>query len=101
MKKGIWNTIIIIHNTAKILCIDIKKCITYNSIRREACFSSGLTLKSDMLINRVIDRWRTTLKSDMLTSLSGRWQTTLKLASKREYVTQWCYYSLFKFMGEQ
>lgn len=29
----------------------------------------------------------------------GRWQTTLKLATKREYVTQWCYYSLFKFTG--
>ena len=34
----------------------------YNNIRRKACFSSGLTLKSDMLVNHVIDRWRTTLK---------------------------------------
>lgn len=30
--------------------------------------------------------------------IAGRWQTTLKLAAKREYVTHWCYYSLFKFM---
>lgn len=27
----------------------------------------------------------------------GRWQTTLKLATKREYIAQWCYCSLFKF----
>ncbi len=47
------------------LCIDIKNGFTYNNIRRKACFSSGLTLKSDMLVNHVIDRWRTTLKSDI------------------------------------
>lgn len=49
--------------------IDIKSGFAYNNIRRKACFSSGLTLKSDMLVNHVVDRWRTTLKSDMLTSL--------------------------------
>lgn len=30
--------------------------------------------------------------------MTGRWQTTLKLVTMREYITQWCYYSLFKFM---
>ena len=35
----------------------------------KACFSSGLTLKSDMLVNPVIDRWRTTLKSDIFTGI--------------------------------
>jgi hypothetical protein len=48
--------------------IDIKNAYTYNNIRRKACFSSGLTLKSDMLVNHVIGRWRTTLKSDIFTS---------------------------------
>lgn len=33
-----------------------------NNSRRKACFSSGLTLKSDMFVNYVIDRWQTTLK---------------------------------------
>lgn len=37
---------------------------SYNIGRRKACFSSGLTLKSDMFVSRKIDRWRTTLKSD-------------------------------------
>ena len=50
------------------LSIDIKNRFAYNNIRRKACFSSGLTLKSDMLVNHVIDRWRTTLKSDIFTS---------------------------------
>lgn len=49
--------------------IDIKNVFAYNNSRRKACFSNGLTLKSDMLVNHVIDRWRTTLKSDTLTSL--------------------------------
>ena len=53
-----------------------------------------------MLVNHVIDRWRTTLESDILPTNVGRWQTTLKLATKREYVAQWCYYSLFKFTEE-
>ena len=51
------------------LFIDIKNRCAYNNIRRKACFSSGLTLKSDMLVNHVIDRWRTTLKSDIFTSI--------------------------------
>lgn len=50
------------------LPIDIKNRFAYNNIRRKACFSSGLTLKSDILINHLIDRWRTTLKSDIFTS---------------------------------
>jgi len=48
--------------------IDIKNRFAYNNIRRKASFSSGLTLKSDMLVNHVIDRWRATLKSDIFTS---------------------------------
>ena len=48
--------------------IDIKNAYAYNNIRGRACSSSGLTLKSDMLVNHVIDRWRTTLKSDIFTS---------------------------------
>lgn len=48
--------------------IDIKNRFAYNNIRRKACFSSGLTLKSDRLVNHVIDRWRTTLKSDIFTN---------------------------------
>lgn len=47
------------------LFIDIKNRFAYNNTRRKACFSSGLTLESDMLVNHVIDRWRTTLKSDI------------------------------------
>lgn len=47
--------------------IDIKKEVAYNNIKRKACFSSGLTLKSDMLVNQGIDRWRTTLKTDIFT----------------------------------
>lgn len=79
--------------------IDIKNGFPYNNIRREACFSSGLTLKSDILVNREIDRWRTTLKLRYIYQYYvGRWQTTLKLATKREYVVQWCYYSLFKYL---
>ena len=50
-------------------------------VEEKRAFLSGLTLKSDMLVNQVIDRWR----------------TTLKLATKREYIAQWCYCSLFKF----
>ena len=49
--------------------IDIKSGFAYNNIRRKACFSSGLTLKSDMFVNHVIDRWRTTLKPDIFTSV--------------------------------
>ncbi|MCI5740529.1 MAG: hypothetical protein MR302_03315, partial [Lachnospiraceae bacterium] len=50
------------------LFIDIKNRFAYNNTRRKACFSSGLTLESDMLVNHVIDRWRTTLKSDIFTN---------------------------------
>lgn len=50
------------------LSIDTKNRFVYNN-KRKACFSSGLTLKSDMLVNHAIDRWRTTLKSDIYTSL--------------------------------
>ena len=50
------------------LSIDIKNRFAYNNIRRKACFSSGLILESDMFVNHVIDRWRTTLKSDIFTS---------------------------------
>ena len=64
--------------------VDINDGFASNTIRRKACFSSGLTLKSDMLVNRMIDRWR----------------TTLKLAVKGEYITQWCNCSLFVFWGE-
>ena len=49
--------------------IDIENEIAYNTIKRKACFSSGLTLKSDMFVNQMIDRWRTTLKSDIFTSV--------------------------------
>ena len=45
--------------------VDIKIAVAYNNIRGGACSSSGLTLKSDMLVDHVIDRWRTTLKSDI------------------------------------
>ena len=55
--------------TSRISYIDIKNRIVYNNSRRKACFSSGLTLKSDMLVNQVIDRWRTTLKSDIFTNI--------------------------------
>ena len=71
------------------LFIDIKNRFAYNNTRRKACFSSGLTLKSDMLVNHVIDQHAV-----------GRWQTTLKLATEREYIAQWCYCSLFKFMED-
>ena len=50
------------------MSIDIKNQFASNNIRRKACFSSGLTLKSDMLVNQVIGRWRTTLKSDIFTN---------------------------------
>ena len=49
--------------------IDTKNRLPYNSSRRKACFSSGLTLKSDIFVNHVIDRWRTTLKSDIFTNI--------------------------------
>lgn len=80
--------------------IDIKNMFAYNNIRRKASFSGGLTPKSGIFVNCLIDRWRTTLKSDIFIRqlLAGRWQTTLKLATKREHIAQWCYYSLFKFM---
>lgn len=49
--------------------IDIKISSAYNNIRGKACFSGGLTLESDMLVNHGIDRWRTTLKSDIIVSI--------------------------------
>ena len=35
------------------LSIDIKNRFAYNNIRRKACFSSGLTLESDIFVNHV------------------------------------------------
>lgn len=49
--------------------IDIENGFSYNNSNRKACFSSGLTLKSDVLVNFMIDRWRATLKPDILTSV--------------------------------
>lgn len=49
--------------------LDIKIGFAYNNSRGKACFSSGLTLKSDTFTNQVVGRWRTTLKSDIFTSL--------------------------------
>ena len=51
------------------LFIDIKNAYAYDNIRGGACSSSGLTLKSDMFVSPVIDRWRTTLKSDIFTGI--------------------------------
>lgn len=65
------------------LSIDIKIEFLNNS-KRKVYFSSGLTLKSDMLVNLVI----------------GRWQITLKLTIKRGHVAQWCYCPLFEFMED-
>ena len=66
--NGVNSNVLADGKRKKRLSIDIKNRFTYNNIKRKACFSSGLTLKSDMLVNHVIDRWRTTLKSDIFTS---------------------------------
>lgn len=55
--------------TKSCFLIDIKNAYAYNNIRGGACSSSGLTLKSDMFVNHVVDRWRTTLKSDIFTGI--------------------------------
>ena len=47
--------------------IDIKNMFAYNNIRRKASFSGGLTPKSGIVVNCLIDRWRATLKSDIFT----------------------------------
>ncbi len=60
--------------------INSELCIIID--RREACFPSGLTLKSDMLVNHVVDRWRTTLKSDILTGLFRSLADNTKISHK-------------------
>lgn len=62
--------------------IDIIIAFAYNNIKGEACFSGGLTLKSDMLVNCVIDRWRTTLKSDIFTSFGWSLADNSKISRK-------------------
>lgn len=64
--------------------IDIRITLHIMTVEERRAFLVGLTLKSDMLINPTIDRWR----------------TTLKLATKRAYVAQRCYYALFKFIED-
>ena len=64
------------------ISIDIKICSAYNNSSRKACFSSGLTLKSDMLVNPVIDRWRTTLKSDIFTGIYRSLADNIKISHK-------------------
>ncbi len=52
------------------ISIDIKICSAYNnSSRKSVLFQWANLLKSDMLVNPVIDRWRTTLKSDIFTGI--------------------------------
>ena len=58
-----------VYNESVSWVVDMKLGLKYNNIIRKACFSSGLTLKSDMLVNYMIDRWRTTLKSDIFTGV--------------------------------
>ena len=62
--------------------VDIISAVAYNNIEGEACFSSGLTLKSDMLVNQVIDRWRTTLKSVIFTSVAWSLADNSKISRK-------------------
>lgn len=51
--------------------IDIKNRIAYNNIRRKACFSGGLTPKSDIIVSLMADRWRATIKSDIFTDIKS------------------------------
>lgn len=62
--------------------IDIKNGVSYNNSNRKACFSSGLTLKSDVLVNFMIDRWRATLKSEILTSVYWSLADNSKISHK-------------------
>ena len=81
------------------ISIDIKICSAYNNSSRKsvlfqwantkiwyACQSCDWPLADNTKI-RYFYRYFT-----------GRWQTTLKLATKREYIVQWCYYSLFPYL---
>ena len=82
--------------------IDIKMRLRYNNIRRKACFSSGLTLKSDMLVNHEIDRWRTTLKSDILPTFCWSLTDNTKISHKeRVYSTVVLLLSLSIYGGLQ
>ena len=61
----------------------------YNNIRRKASFSGGLTPKSDIFVNCLIDRWRATLKSDIFTgNISRSLADNIKISHKeRAYST--------------
>lgn len=77
--------------------VDIKNKHVYNNEIRKACFSSGLTLKSDMLTNYMIGRWRTTLKTDIFTGhLYQSLADNIKISRKERVYNTMCYCSLFQ-----
>ena len=81
------------------ISIDIKICSAYNNSSRKSVLFQWATTKiwyacqscdwplADNTKIRYFYRYFT-----------GRWQTTLKLATKREYIVQWCYCSLFPYL---
>ena len=72
----------------------------YNNIRRKACFSSGLTLKSEYLPSVCIGGWQATQKPEMLAGRVCQWladNTKISHVLQRELIILRWYNSLFCF----